>query len=492
MRSWEFVNVSIQSDLVFLIAGMMRNVLGILLLSHVVGCFWYGLVSSKEGDVVSGYEALPTMWSRYAWAVHWATMQFTGLGLHALPHLDNPAEVIYSISSMFFTFVISASFVSIITTSMTRYHITNDQNLVQFAMLRKYLVDNNISARLSMRMQQNAHHVVAERNRFVPESDIELLELISDPLRVELHYELHEPKLAVHPFFEQYAEKYPAAIRQVCHQSVLKMSFFAGDLIFGDGEKPALPRMFFILSGKLEYSSLDGVVKEVLYKDQQISEANLWTDWIHQGTLKVINECRILVLDSSSFQQIAVQFRAGSFPPEIYARQFVDSLNLSEDHLTDVISEKQTQMMVKRAFGTNEKRNKRAMSSFVGSRLSSDRRSGQSQGSTRHSSWLSGRGSYPMGANASTISSNKVGVHGVPIGDGNMIRGSGFTVDSVLPGTPNREISVYHSADGTCSEAMDAVGSASRLTPGIGDPSTNNVGTKDRPSRVSFAFGNAR
>merc|ERR1719379_3270353 len=100
-------------------------------------------------------------------------------------------EVSFALAMMLFTFVIGASFVSIITTSMARFNLVRDQHVLQFAMLRKFLYDNGISDKLAARIHRNAQHVIAERQRHLQENSIEILALTSESLLVEMHFELH-------------------------------------------------------------------------------------------------------------------------------------------------------------------------------------------------------------------------------------------------------------------------------------------------------------
>merc|ERR1712032_1246131 len=66
--------------------------------------------------------------------------------------------------------------------------------------LRKYLLDNAISYILTMRVQRSAQHALLEQQNYIPEGHVELLELVSEPLRIELHFELYSRILKCHPF----------------------------------------------------------------------------------------------------------------------------------------------------------------------------------------------------------------------------------------------------------------------------------------------------
>merc|ERR1719316_741311 len=132
----------------------------------------------------------------------------------------NVGERFFAISVLLFAFVVSAMFISSITSSLTRLQMISGSKTAMFAALRQYLCDNSISRKLVGRINRNAHHAFEEYQRTTPEAEIELLQLVSEPLRVELHFELYGPTLNLNPFFQRYEEANPAAVRRVCHSAV--------------------------------------------------------------------------------------------------------------------------------------------------------------------------------------------------------------------------------------------------------------------------------
>merc|ERR1711920_73572 len=121
------------------------------------------------------------------------------------------------------------------------------------AELRRFLNAHNISQSLAMRIHLGAQTVVMERKRHTPEDSVELLALVSEPLRVDLHFEVNAPALEVHPFFHYYTQVSVAAMRQVCHLAISTLTLHGGDLLFHSGEMPEQPFMFFITQGELIY-----------------------------------------------------------------------------------------------------------------------------------------------------------------------------------------------------------------------------------------------
>merc|ERR1711972_1283453 len=123
-------------------------------------------------------------------------------------------------------------------------------------MLRKYLVDNRVSNRLTLRVQRNAQHALLEQEHYIPEAHVEMLELVFEPLRIELHFELYARVLKNHPFFDEYIDACPHIMQKVCHSSPSMMGVSSGDIIFNVGEIPPKPKMIIVTSGTLTYMPL--------------------------------------------------------------------------------------------------------------------------------------------------------------------------------------------------------------------------------------------
>merc|ERR1719375_233731 len=68
-----------------------------------------------------------------------------------------------------------------------------------------------------------------------------------------------------------------------------------------------------------------------------LSEAVLWTTWVHLGVLTAMTECRFLCVDANNFQSIAGNFDHRGYDPRVYASSFIDSLN--EESLVPLLSD---------------------------------------------------------------------------------------------------------------------------------------------------------
>merc|ERR1712190_601786 len=101
---------------------------------------------------------------------------------------------------------------------MTQLNIIGSQQSQHLSVLRRYLKQNGISKQLAMRVNRNAQHAIIEQQRSMPEHHVKMLFLVSEPLRVELHFEMYALVLSYHPFFDAYKEECPQVMRRVCQR----------------------------------------------------------------------------------------------------------------------------------------------------------------------------------------------------------------------------------------------------------------------------------
>jgi len=330
----QFITDNIRSEELMLVATIAKITFFMMLVAHFMACLWYGLGVWVTVDGTDGRE---TTWVkdndlsdsalgvRYAWSVHWAVSQFTG---EALITPMNVVERVFSSIVLFLCFISSTAFVSSFTTAMTRIQLISNRTFTQIAGLRRYLVDCRISRQLAVRVQHNALHALAEQKRNAPESSVVLLGLISEPLLVEMHFEIHFRILTKHPFFCFYQEINPAGIRKICHTAVSILSLSRGDVLFSDCEIPGRPSMYFVVRGQMEYSQEqeDGSQRaSKVVNGDWFGEHVLWTSWTHLGTMVAATETQLLVLDAEKFQGIAKRFPTEH--PKKYAEIYVHRLN---------------------------------------------------------------------------------------------------------------------------------------------------------------------
>jgi len=349
---------------------MVKIVLLVFGSGHLFACLWYGLgVQDPDEEhtwVRATFSARHSLGYRYTTSLHWSLSQFSG-GLDDIQP-ENLYERVYAVATWIYAFMAGAIMISALTSSLTQLNILANEKATKMNMLRKYLADNGISTRLATRVQRNAQHLLLERQRLIPEGSVELLQLVSTPLRVELHFELYFPVFRNHPFFARFTEVCLHIMQKVCHSATTTMSVSQGDIVFNVGEIPQKPKVVFLMNGALNYVTMSEMAglgeigrspSEILKQNmtrgskssglrdtgfgttviegEWLAEPFLWTHWMCRGLLCASTDSRLVLLDAGKFQDTVSAFNHSEFNPKVYAGVFVEELNDLED-LSDITS----------------------------------------------------------------------------------------------------------------------------------------------------------
>jgi len=352
----QLLDERIRSDRLMIFADIVKIVMVIVGCAHFAACAWYG-VGSRDAPftwVKTYLQRSDGVMDRYWLSMHWSLSQFTGGMDEVTP--QNLWERICAVSLWIIGFMLAAVLVSSLTSEITRLQIISNQHSQQLSILRRFLSDHSVSSRLAVRVQRNARHALQEMQRNMQEENVELLRLVSEPLRMELHFEIYSPILAKHPFFSQYIDECPHVMRKVCHKCTAIIPAFAGDVIFNPGETPNPPKMYFVMIGLLEYFTIGG--HQLLVKESQwIAEATLWTVWSHRGGLRAKCDSQLCEVNAREFQKISGEFDHTLWDPRSYATNFVNLLNTYEGGITDLPLPKQ---VLEEACGIKNRRGSRS------------------------------------------------------------------------------------------------------------------------------------
>merc|ERR1719329_1321451 len=273
----------LNSDRLIIFIDIVKIMGVIMAIAHLNACIWY-LISDTVNTGLSGEDTWlahydfdaasgSTISERYCMSMHWALTQFAG-GMDEIT-ARNIQERIFAMIVFTLTFLIAAAFLSSLTSSMTQLYLISSHQTQQYAILRRYLAQSGISKSLAIRVRRNATHAVEENQRNMSEDSVEMLKFVSDPLRMELHFELFKDEISVHPFFRQFVAEGPQVMGHVCHRALQFSLIASGDTIFDVGECPQNPKMFFLCRGTLEYISSGK--HTLIQADDWLSEAALWT-----------------------------------------------------------------------------------------------------------------------------------------------------------------------------------------------------------------------
>lgn len=321
---------SMYSESLVLFVRILQSMLLMCAFVHIMACGWLGLGRQSHGWLANRQMEESSDAEQYAVSFHWALSQFYG---STDQFASNLQERNAACMSLLFAFFAATAFVSDVTSSLTRLHMLTGQQAFKLRVLRKYLISTGISSALAHRVQENAMHVLMRQQSQTPEESVELMSLISDPLRMEVHFEIFSPLFVSHPLFHGLMSVDDTLIRQLCHRAMKTVDVACGDVLFSQGETSQEPKMLFVITGTLEYT-VDAVDFVTIKSKDWITEHALWTDWVYHGLLAASSTCTVACLDAVVFEQVSNAELPINFAE--YAKAFVRLVN-NQTAPTDLI-----------------------------------------------------------------------------------------------------------------------------------------------------------
>lgn len=306
---------------------------------HVLACLWY---STGSADAAVGWAAeseceVHSKSYCYVISLRWSLAQFGG-GMDEFSP-STLSEHVFAVFAYLLAFWFGAALVSTLTSLITQLVIDGSDQNRQLGLLCRYLEQNKISKKLALRLTRNAKHVLTERRKMIHEDFVDIMQLVTEPLRMELRFEIYGPVVSAHPFFALYISACPYVTKRICHRAMSMMLVATGDLIFDAGEIPTNPRMYLVNNASLSYRHIGSDCSREVLLGSWVSEAVLWMAWTHRGVLCATKDCCLYTLDASEFQDIASHFEySAEFDPNIYAEHFAGYLNsIDQQDVSDVM-----------------------------------------------------------------------------------------------------------------------------------------------------------
>mmetsp|Transcript_69897 Transcript_69897/g.166823 ORF Transcript_69897/g.166823 Transcript_69897/m.166823 type:complete len:826 (+) Transcript_69897:47-2524(+) len=315
----QLISNNIRSERAVLCIGISGKILWLMVFLHFMACLWLGLGRQDGGwaSAVAGNDL-----QQYSVSFHWALAQFHGT-MELYP--STLEERIFAFSYLLLAYFLAVVFISFITSAMTRLHLITGVQAAHLRVLRWFLIDNGISRQLTARIHTNLKAALSAQQHALPETEVELLSIVSENLRMELHCEMYGPTLRNHLLF---APINAQLVKQLCHTAISMALISHGDLVFIQGEVPVEPRMIFVTEGELVYFRSNTSASIQVQSSHYASEPVLWTDWLHHGTLRVSSSrARLLLLNARKFQELALKNTSSDIDLFEYATEYVKQFN---------------------------------------------------------------------------------------------------------------------------------------------------------------------
>mmetsp|Transcript_55753 Transcript_55753/g.125401 ORF Transcript_55753/g.125401 Transcript_55753/m.125401 type:complete len:1054 (-) Transcript_55753:53-3214(-) len=282
-------------------------------LTHCVACAWYATGTSAPTGAsrkhwVSSYrtgaddeltiEEADHLY-QYMASLHWSLAQITLGGLDINP--TNSAERLMAICCNLFGLVFGGLLVSLLSTAMNEVRERNREHSVRVQTLREYLLQNDASLGMRLRVLRQVRDRVQQRASVLVEKDVVLLSALSRPLCKELRFHLFGSHIGSHPLMQVWTMVDVEAVKMLCSGAGLTtVMLLPDDELFSTGF--AAEAAYLAVKGHISYSQsqAEGIVEEDQLEDLSegtwASEATWWCHWFHVGTATAHAQSEVIAL----------------------------------------------------------------------------------------------------------------------------------------------------------------------------------------------------
>lgn len=206
----------------------------------------------------------------------------------------------------------------------------------QKRLVAEFLRRHQISTLLSIRMLKHLNWLQPQQVR---PKDPEKVRRNAMTLISEILEEMGAPPLMEHPFFRSFRNKHPKLQTQLCNEALVPIFHSGNEIVFTVGESCSM--MYIIVNGSAQYAAqlppprdapvgtAGTQVRKTLHSGHWLSEAALWTGWVHRGELRTLCDCLFFGLEAGWFARVISSQKSAHAFAASYARKFVEGLNRS-------------------------------------------------------------------------------------------------------------------------------------------------------------------
>lgn len=316
-----------------LVVEMLLSAITLLVINHCVACLWFFVGSAAQENTWVKKHAVEhsSPWVQYTFALHWALAQFTA-SMEVYPQNSN--ERIFTVIVIIVAMFIFSSFVSSITSGMTRLRMLKSEQAKKEYKLRSFLRENGISHDLAMRIRRHIDMTTELHRKYTPMYQVELLTHLTSTLRLDLQKQLSVPWLSIHCFFSDYLTMDSEAVSELFTVAFTHQHFAKCDVLFKYGSVAS--HMFFAVRGLIRYelpktNAHQAAPSLLLHRGDWLSEAVLWLPWVHRGSAKFGMDSEVAALCARKFSQVTSKFPDAYELSKHRAHEFLASLKEGED-----------------------------------------------------------------------------------------------------------------------------------------------------------------
>jgi len=312
-------------------------IVGLLLLSHLIGCFWYVLgtlpfaatpswVWAAEQRYMQQYGEEPDKWYFYFASLHWAVTQFTPASMEVTPR--NSFERLYNLFIVVMSLVLFPTLLSNITNNVAAWRKKNEEFIDAKKNLISYLQQNRISLELGIRIHSLVltHYNNLKSTKRTHERDVSLLCFLPQFLKEQLHAEIYHPTLIMHPFLNLLADQHERVSIRICHTAMSQQSLKPGEELFAHGKEAEMVHVVEL--GRLLYCEEPQPIQPQIHVNagSWLCDQVLWMPWVHRGQMTAVQPCELANIDADVFHKIIAQHPVVHFLCGRFAKTYLATI----------------------------------------------------------------------------------------------------------------------------------------------------------------------
>jgi len=290
------------------VTGLLKLMVLVIWTNHVIACVWFAIGSTRADFVGSNDTGLSWLditigsgsaltyrdfdYYAYLSAFHWSVCQMTpgSNQIHAL----NSVERLFNIVCLLIGMVFFSSLVSSVSAKLNQVRVRREKLTELRKTLRRFLHQQHISAQVGDAAQKQLEERMRQQPRLLA-SDVPALKMISHQLNEKIFAEQFSPLVKRSALFRWWGEMDPSGFEMFCHHALESKVLPADDTLFRAGD--AAHCAYTLVSGTMQYESVTHCAEQVGQGDW-ISEAALWTSWLHIGHAKASSACELVTIDA--------------------------------------------------------------------------------------------------------------------------------------------------------------------------------------------------
>jgi len=284
-------------------------------INHLIGCIWFAVGRTAESDTgrrwlevdQGGYNyEEQTMAYQYLSAYHWSLTQMTPGSMNVQP--ENSTERLFNILCLLSGMVFFSSVISSLSTKFVQYRAMLKSSARTVKRLNKWLRHNGIQTKLAVSARMQAVERLRRTEDKAATVDKTVLDILPEKLQLQLYYEMCRTHLN-HPIFRWWESMDTTMVIRACRQCMDIVVINDEHVLFHAGDNCS--SAYVIVNGNNVKYTQNPETSKVVQKSVTncvvgwwLSEAGLWSSWIHVGTIESETNAELLKIQADTLQEV--------------------------------------------------------------------------------------------------------------------------------------------------------------------------------------------